>query len=86
MQQLENIQNFLDKFNRSSGLTTLTATTDFVANTSVFCPKGDLPDLIQKTRLPFDKNLCFWSKRNYKDKKKESNMFPRYINLTIVLL
>jgi hypothetical protein len=72
---LENIQTLIDKLDLSATLT-LTASKEFISNPAVFSPKAQLPDLLVKTRLPFDKNQCFWTKRKGSFKTYK-NLFPR---------
>jgi hypothetical protein len=77
---LNNIQYFIDRYDKSTNLgTTLLVSSEFAGNKDVFTSKAGLPDLVLKTRVPFDKSVCFWMKRRkvrYSDYSTPSNVFP----------
>jgi hypothetical protein len=77
MNYLENIQRFVDLFDKSSNITTLNVTSDFITNNLVFSSQVSLPDLVTKTKLPFDKNSAFWTKKVNSRRQLPKNMFPK---------
>ena len=69
---LNNLQIFLNKYRRTEPVN---LNIDFLKNKDVFTAEKQLPDLYLKTRVPFDKNQCFYYPYA---KKQQPNMFPRY--------
>ncbi len=74
---LANIQLYLNKYRKMQPVTT---NMEFLNNKSVFSAESQLPDLYLKTRVPFDKNQCFFQNST---KKTQPNMFPRYIDYNL---